>query len=59
MTGLEIYAIIWLTIQIISIGFILPTYRAGNMKIEQVIGNIIGVIISIPIYICGFLYIFK
>jgi hypothetical protein len=59
MTGYQIYAIAWVILELICIGI-----RLGMSKSKiEFVGTFLGIVIStgitLPLYIAGFLYIFK
>ena len=59
MTGLQIYAIIWLILQLILTGVLLGQSKSGKEFLVKILTLIITVAFSLPIFIAGFKYIFK
>ncbi len=55
---LKFYAIIWVIVQIMGIACLGAQIGLGK-NIKTIIASLIGLAISIPIYVCGFLYIFN
>lgn len=56
---LKIYAICWLILSILGLGVTGAQLANTSVDRNKVLGTLIGVLVSIPIYVCAFLYIFK